>query len=93
MFWGSPATSADDVDQPFLQVFPYLVAHLPGALVIVPEGIGQPGIRVGRHGEARAVRKDLQVGGELAGPEGAIETHRQKGGMGNRDQEGLRRLP
>ena len=86
------ATSADDVDDAGSGEFADLRRHGGRALVVMAEFVGQSGIGVGADQRVGDARQFGDVRPHLAGAERAIETDRQRRGVGDRIPERFRRL-
>ena len=87
-----PAATADQVDEAALGELPEQPRRLRGVLVVLPEGVRQPGVRVAAHPGVGEARQLAQVGPHLAGPEGAVDADREGARVGDRDPEGVDRL-
>ena len=87
------AAPADDVDQAGGGELADDARHRLGGLVVLAEGVGQPGVRVGRDeavGDAGELR---DVGAQLTGAERAVEADRQGAGVAHGVPERLGHLP
>ena len=87
-----PAAAADDVDEPFLGPRAQGRRGGLGRLVVAAEVVGQPGVRVGGHGDRRDTPERLDVRAQLPSAQRAVEPDRDRSGVGDRDPEGLDRL-
>ncbi len=88
-----PAAAADDVDQALAREFLDLPRHELRALVVLPELVRQPGVRIGA-GEGVGDVRDLgEMRAHRVGPERAVEADGEGPRMAHRVPEGGRRLP
>ncbi len=78
---GGAAAAADDVHQPAAQVFGQIGGEHFGRLVIAAHEVRQPRVGVGRDAAGGDLRQPLEVGEQLAGPEGAVQADREQVGM------------
>ena len=86
---GGAAAPADQVDQTCAGELREHLRHLVRRLVVLTEGVGQPGVGVARDEAVGDPRELGQVGADLGGAEGAVEADRQRPGVAHRVPEGL----
>src|SRR5690606_15337150 len=87
------AAAADDVEEAAAGELLDDFCHLPGALVVFAEFVGQPGVRVRGHMRVGDARDFLDMRTQLGGPQRAVEADGDGVGMGDRIPECFHRLP
>ena len=86
---GGAAAPADEVDQARAGELREHRRHLVGGLVVLTEGVGQPGVGVAGDEAVGDPRELGQVGADLGRAEGAVQADRQRPGVAHRVPEGL----
>ena len=86
------ATAADDIDQPFADVFAHLLRHLLGRLVVAAKGIGQARIGIGRYIIRRVGSQLSEEGEHIRSTKRTVEAHGEDGSMADGSQKGFERL-
>ena len=86
------AAAADEVDEAVLRERAQVAARVRGLLVVEPEGVRQPRVRMAGDVRGRAVREALEKRPHLRRPERAVDAHDERLGVLDRDPERLRGL-
>ena len=87
------AAAAHDVHQSATHILADIPGEHFGRLVVTAHHVGKPCVRVRRDARSGHCRQPFEVGQQLLGPVGAIQSDRQQVRMRHRDGEGLDGLP
>ena len=86
------ATSAYDVHQPFVDVFPYLRSHRLGRFVIAAQAVGQSGVGIGTYIIRCMMCQLLYERLHLVSTERAVQTYRENRITAHAGKHGVKRL-
>ena len=89
MFGGGAATAADDVDQPAPHVLGAVGGEHRRRLVVAAHDVRKAGVGVRRDARLGHGGQPFQIGEQLLGAVGAVESDRKRPCMGYRSVEGL----